>query len=265
MTKIIAEIGWNHMGNMELAEKMISEAKKSGADYAKFQTWSVQNLKSGSWDNDGRREIYEKAQLTIEKYTELRKFGEENSIAFFTSVFNTMGAEEVLKVHNDIIKIPSTESRNKELLELCSKKFDKVLVSTGTSTEQELLEAKKIFDPGKVVFLHCVSAYPCDPINANLPRINFMKSLSKKYGYSDHTMGTDISKMSLGYGIDFLEKHVTTENNLPGRDNKFAILPNELKEIVEFKEKSKEANKFYGNDFIEAEKETREIYTGRWG
>ena len=124
MTKIIAEIGWNHMGDMDLAKEMILAAKNNGADFVKTQIFNVKYLKDGPWMNDGRREIYEKAQLTIEKYTELRKFGEENSIAFFTSVFNTMGAEEVLKVHNDIIKIPSTESRNKELLELCSKKFD---------------------------------------------------------------------------------------------------------------------------------------------
>ena len=60
--KLIAEIGWNHMGSISLAEKMIKAAKKSGADFAKFQTWSVSRLKSGAWDNDGRREIYEKAE-----------------------------------------------------------------------------------------------------------------------------------------------------------------------------------------------------------
>ena len=62
--KIIAEIGWNHMGDMELAKKMISEAASAGADIAKFQTWSVKDLINGPWDNDGRREIYEKAELT---------------------------------------------------------------------------------------------------------------------------------------------------------------------------------------------------------
>ena len=57
--KIIAEIGWNHCGDMNLAKRMIQEAAESGADYAKFQTWSVSRLKSVDWDNDGRREIYE--------------------------------------------------------------------------------------------------------------------------------------------------------------------------------------------------------------
>ena len=59
--KIIAEIGWNHCGDMNLAKKFIISAKENGADYAKFQTWSTSRLKSGDWDNDGRRDIYKKA------------------------------------------------------------------------------------------------------------------------------------------------------------------------------------------------------------
>ena len=63
MIKSIAEIGWNHMGDMVLAKEMISAAADAGADYAKFQTWSVSRLKHGPWDDDGRREIYIKADL----------------------------------------------------------------------------------------------------------------------------------------------------------------------------------------------------------
>ena len=63
-TKIISEIGWNHMGDMDLAKEMISASKENGADMVKFQTWSVDRLKDGPWDTDGRREIYEKAELT---------------------------------------------------------------------------------------------------------------------------------------------------------------------------------------------------------
>ena len=65
MIKVIAEIGWNHCGDMEVAKKMILASKDSGADFAKFQTWSTKRLKNGDWDNDGRRQIYEKAELSI--------------------------------------------------------------------------------------------------------------------------------------------------------------------------------------------------------
>ena len=73
MTKIIAEIGWNHMGDMSLAKEMIVAAAENGADFAKFQTWSVKRLKSGDWDVDGRREIYEKAELTLDQHLELKE------------------------------------------------------------------------------------------------------------------------------------------------------------------------------------------------
>ena len=69
--KIIAEIGWNHCGDMELAKQMAKSAADNGATYAKYQTWSVNRLKPGSWDDDGRRQIYEKAELSKENHIEL--------------------------------------------------------------------------------------------------------------------------------------------------------------------------------------------------
>ena len=80
--KIIAEIGWNHMGNMSLAKKMILVAKKNGADFCKFHTWSEKNLKSGPWDTDGRRKIYQKAELTLEKHLLLKKYCKKIGIKF---------------------------------------------------------------------------------------------------------------------------------------------------------------------------------------
>ena len=84
MTKLIAEIGWNHMGNMTLAKEMILAAKESGCDFAKFQTWSVDRLKPGVWDTDGRREIYEKAELDLDKHIELKEYCDEVDIVFMS-------------------------------------------------------------------------------------------------------------------------------------------------------------------------------------
>ena len=70
--KIIAEIGWNHMGDMELAERMIISASESGADICKFQTWTEDKLKPGAWDEDGRRDIYKNAQLSKENHIFLK-------------------------------------------------------------------------------------------------------------------------------------------------------------------------------------------------
>ena len=87
MTKLIAEIGWNHMGDMSLAKRMVEAAVNSGAHVAKFQTWKVERLKNGEWDNDGRRQIYEKAELTYDKHVELIDFCRQLNISFMSSVF----------------------------------------------------------------------------------------------------------------------------------------------------------------------------------
>ena len=133
MTKLIAEIGWNHMGDMTLAKDMIWAAKESGCDFAKFQTWSVDRLKPGVWDTDGRREIYENAELDLDKHIELKEYCDEVGIGFMSSVFSIEDAKLLKQVVTDYVKIPSFELRNVELIDYCRKNFNKLLISTATS------------------------------------------------------------------------------------------------------------------------------------
>ena len=111
--KIIAEIGWNHLGDMGIAKQMINAASTAGADYCKFQTWSVKNLKSGSWDDDGRRELYNKAELSKEMHYELKDYCDENNIKFLTSIFNINDVEFLSKLSPEVIKIGSPEIYNR--------------------------------------------------------------------------------------------------------------------------------------------------------
>ena len=146
MTKLIAEIGWNHMGDMKLAKEMILAAKESGCDFAKFQTWSVDRLKSGVWDTDGRREIYEKAELDFDKHIELKEYCDEVDIGFMSSVFSIQDAKLLKQVVTDYVKIPSFESRNIDLINYCSDNFNKLLISTGTATWNEIKNSVKNMD-----------------------------------------------------------------------------------------------------------------------
>ena len=143
MTKLIAEIGWNHMGDMKLAKEMISSAKGSGADFAKFQTFDIKRLKSGPWDQDGRRDIYEKAQLDLDKHIELKEYCDKVGIGFMSSVFSIGDADLLKQVVTDYVKIPSMESRNVDLINHCSENFNKLLISTGTSTWKEIKKSVK--------------------------------------------------------------------------------------------------------------------------
>ena len=129
--KIIAEVGWNHMGDIELAEKMISQASLSGADYCKFQTWKVDSLKNGPWDADGRLEIYKKAELSNEKHEKLFQICQKNKIKFMTSVFNKKDLKFVSSLSNEIVKIPSHEVYNIDLIQAPMNLVDRRLEKSG--------------------------------------------------------------------------------------------------------------------------------------
>ena len=116
--QIIAEIGWNHMGDMDLAKKMIDASKYAGADYAKFQTWSTKNLKPGPWDTDGRLEIYKKAELTRDQHFLLKEYCDSSNIKFLTSVFNHNDIEWLIDLKIDTIKVASMEIHIKKSLRL---------------------------------------------------------------------------------------------------------------------------------------------------
>ena len=248
-TKVIAEIGWNHMGDMKLAAEMIKESSDSGASFAKFQTWKVSRLKSGAWDFDGRREIYENAELSEKDHEYLIEICNKNKIEFLSSAFALEDAKLLKYLGCKKVKIPSFECTNRELINYCQNNFSEVIISTGTATKDEIDNLKLFINQEKTIVMHCVSSYPCTSSIANLPRLNYLKENFLRVGYSDHTQGINVACISLNYQVEFIEKHFTINNDLPGRDNKFAILPNEMKNLNEFIDIFSNANKFHGIDF----------------
>lgn len=264
MVKVIAEIGWNHGGDMELAKKMILAAKESGATYAKFQSWSVERLKPGVWDKDGRREIYEKAELTKERHIELINYCNEVGIKFLSSVFSIKDAELLVELGVVDVKIPSFESRNHELIKYCNENFKTIFLSTGTSTFDEIEYSTSFVELADLYILHCVSTYPCKPHMANLERMNTLKSIGFPVGYSDHIEGVESAKVAIGEGAVVIEKHFTIDNNLPGRDNKFAVLPHQMKDLTDYIKMRDEMLIYHGADFQESELDSRNNYSGRF-
>jgi len=263
---LIAEIGWNHMGNMDLAKKMITAAAKSGADYVKFQAWSEKNLKPGPWDSDGRRSIYKKAELTKNQFESLKRFSKKRNIKITTSLFNIKDFYKIKDCNFDVIKIPSHEIYNLDLIKFCEKKFKILLISAGAAKWSEILKIKKIKNFKKKVFLlHCVSAYPCLEDKINLKKIDHLKKLTKNIGYSGHYPGVEDAIFAMTKGSIYIEKHFTINNNLPGRDNKFAILPEQMKNLSDFRDKYEKMSIYKGLDIQKSEKDIFKYYRGRWG
>ena len=264
MIKVIAEIGWNHCGDINLAKKFIISAKENGADYAKFQTWSTSRLKPGEWDKDGRREIYQKAELSKDDHIDLIECCKKNEISFLSSVFSIPDAMLLIDIGCNEVKIPSFESRNHELISYCNENFKTVILSSGTSTFEEIKESVKLIDRAKLFLMHCVSVYPGEYFEANLPKMLKLKSLCPNIGLSDHIEGVESSKIAIGEGATIIEKHFTIDKNLPGRDNKFSILPEQLKNLTDYIKNRTMMLQDQGLGYNSKEIDSRTNYTGRF-
>lgn len=265
----ISEIGWNFMGDMDLAKEMVQQSKNSGATLVKFQYWQEKYLKQGAWDDDGRRKIYISAQLTEEKINKIKSFSDQIGIPCFFSVFNKEDAKFIYNLGFKRIKIPSHEIANFDLIKYCFDSFEEVYLSAGASTEEEIENIANLSQKIKhrnLTVMHCVSCYPCEMSNVNLPRLLSLKKYFPdcKLGLSDHSQSTLVPAVAAAFGVEVIEKHFTTDHNLPGRDNKFALLPEEFSLMVQNHKQALLALKDKGFSYQECEADTVKNYRGRW-
>ena len=107
-------------------------------------------------------------------------------------------------------------------------------MSSGTSTFEEIKSSVDIVDKAKLYLMHCVSVYPGEYYEANIPKMNKLKTICDNVGLSDHIEGVESSKIAIGEGAVIIEKHFTIDKELPGRDNKFSILPHHLKDLTNY-------------------------------
>lgn len=263
--KFIAEIGWNFMGDMELAHNMIKAAKKAGADYAKFQVWNPENLKPGPWDEDGRREIYNKACINNYRIEQLHDLCNKEDIGFFVSVFEEKSMDMVASFSKSIIKIPSHECVNWPLIDAAIDKFDKVFLSIGALNEEQLNTLiNRYQNVENLNVMHCVSAYPLDIENVNMPKMLYLKEKFGNVGYSSHFTGAIDAIIACALGAEYVEKHFTTDNSLPGRDNKFALLPEDFKLMISEAKLARASMKDCGMGLQDCEQDVATIMRGRW-
>ncbi len=264
MTKLIAEIGWNFIGNMTLAKEMISAAKESGADFAKFQTWSTKDLINGPWHKDNRINLYKKAELSEDDHYELKEFCQKKKIIFLTSVFNKKYLKFLKPLKLNTIKVASMEITNFELLREINKIYKNIIISTGASRISEIKNIFKYIDKKKCALMHCVSAYPTPADNINLPRIKILKKICERIGYSGHMIGISDALGSLEYDPLYIEKHFTIDKKLPGRDNQLSILPHEMKILSTYIKEYKKIKTYKGANYQAIEKNVRDNYRKRW-
>ena len=261
---IVAEIGWNFLGNLTLAKKMILSAKRSGADAVKFQIWNPKNLKKGPWGKDGRRQLYEKSYLDRKKYKILYDFSKKNKINCFASVWSIDDLKTLSSVSKEIVKIPSPEAYNLNLIKEALKNFKKVILSVGCLNRNELKKLFQYKKNNKLIVLHCVSAYPLKPEDCNFKKFHYLKKIFNNVGYSGHMYGIEDAIYALANKAVVIEKHFTINRNLQGRDNKFSLNEKDLSAINVLREKFYNFNINKGLGVQQKEKDIFKNYRGRW-
>ena len=221
---IIAEIGCNHMGSLNLAKKMIVAAKNSGADYVKFQKRDNKYLLGKKYfekhpiaensfgKNYGKHRDF--LEFSFEQHKELIKFAKKKRIKYSTSVWEKNSAIQFIKIQNqlDYIKIPSACNLDFELLNVIADKFKKKIhISFGMTKKNEIEKVLKFFKKKRrskdLVIYQCCSSYPSKFKDMNLLNIKLLKEKYKNYfyevGFSGHHLGisADIAAYTLGANI----------------------------------------------------------------
>lgn len=249
---VIAEIGANHNGDMELAKKMIDEAKRCGADCVKFQSWSKDTIFSRQvYDanyflrDDYRNRtdytlesIVDKYHIGIEQHRMLKEYCDEIGIEFNSTPFSKQEVDllvDELKV--SFVKVASMDLNNIPFLKYIAQKKIPVVISTGLCGLSDVSDAVSCLKENgcpEVILLHCVSIYPPDDDQVNLNNIDMLRqTFGCKVGYSDHTLGVVAPLMSLAKGVCIIEKHFTLDKDMVGWDHKISADPGELETICE--------------------------------
>jgi len=232
-TYLIAEAGINHNGDIEIAKKMIEMAAENGANAIKFQTIIPDELFSKTI-NPKLYELSKDWVLTKNEHIELQNYSRKNKIDFFSTPFGIKSAQLLQQIKVPLMKIASGEITNHDFIRFLAKMKIPMLVSTGMSTIAEIAQVVEIIRSHNCPFvlLHCVSSYPTLSKDANLSTIPYLRNtFDIPIGFSDHTVGIEISLAAVALGACVIEKHFTLDKNMEGPDQKLSLDPSEFSNL----------------------------------
>lgn len=246
---IIAEAGVNHNGDINLAKELILEAKNSGADFVKFQTFKTElNIskkaikadyqRNNTGSEESQYEMVKKLELSFDNFIELKQFCDRLEIEFLSTGFDYPSIDFLDALNPKFFKLPSGELTNKPFLQYIARKGKDIILSTGMANLQEVKDAVELIEKEgilreNITLLHCNTEYPTPMEDVNLLAMNHMaRELGVKVGYSDHTLGIEVPMAAVALGACVIEKHFTLDRTLPGPDHAASLVPNELKAMV---------------------------------
>lgn len=231
-TMVIAEIGENHIGDWDLARRMVRAAAEAGADIVKFQSYRGSDVA----DTDPEKEWFSRVQLPDARHEELMQLAAQCGVEFLSTPFTVERARFLCeRLGLRAVKIASSELLNERLLDYVNGRAETVYLSTGMATLSEVREAAaRLARVRRLVILHCVTQYPLRDEDANLRAINTLRREFPEHqiGYSDHTVGLTAPLVAVALGAVVIEKHFTMDKSLPGTDHVLSVTPEELAALI---------------------------------
>ena len=237
---IIAEIGINHNGDIEIAKQLIDIAKGTGCDAVKFQKrnpdvcipiFQKGVMRDTPWGEMTYLDYKHKIEFGRKEYDEIDRYCKEKEIEWFASTWDIESQLFLRQYDLKYNKVASPMLTHKRLLETVAQEGKHTFISTGMSTMEQIEKAVKIFRDFKCSFelMHCNSSYPTEDFNTNL---NCIKTLRERFGcnvgYSGHEKGMQITLASIALGVTSVERHITLDKYMYGSDQFASVTPMDL-------------------------------------
>lgn len=246
---VIAEIGVNHNGDAKLAEKMVMAAAEAGADAVKFQTFEASRaisvfapkaeyqVKNAGRATESQRDMVARYELSCEDHIILKQTAERLGLIFFSKPADPVSADLLESIGVELYKIGSGDINNLPLIKHVARKNKPIILSTGTANITEVGQALEVIErvsSKDVYLLHCTTEYPCPASDVNLQAmVTLRTTFGKPVGYSDHTLGIEMSIAAVALGARIIEKHFTLDCRQPGPDHKASLEPQEFRSMVQ--------------------------------
>ena len=233
-TYVIAEIGINHRGSIEVAKKLIDSAAKADVDAVKFQTYLTE--KRAPKGNNEVFKILKDLELPFEAFKELKQYAEHQHLDFFSTPFDKESVDYLESIETNLYKVASFDIVNLKLLNEVAKTGKPVIMSVGMSNLEEIEKAYSILKEGtkNIAILHCISSYPTIEEDSNLSNIY---KLQEKFGciigQSDHTNGIKVPIYAAAAGAQIIEKHFKINESFECIDSSVSITEVQMKKLVE--------------------------------
>ncbi len=244
-TYIIAEIGINHNGSVDIAKLLIDAAVKAGVDAVKFQKRTPEictprdqwdKMRETPWGYIRYIDYRHKVEFGLDEYQEIDRYCKEKGITWFASVWDEPSVDFLEQFDPVAYKIPSAALTDHGLLRHVRATGRPIILSTGMSTMEQIRAAVDVVGTENLALMHATSTYPCEPEELNLRMIQTLKQEfpNVPIGYSGHEVGLVTTAVAVALGACMVERHITLDRAMWGSDQAASVEPGGLQKLVKY-------------------------------